>query len=150
MYHLIPVPPWLAFRGMKPDFTPLCTLLPCPRTPLLTVSRIETPFQGTLSPSIPPAACFTSKPFTPLPFKSSGPKLIGSNCPSVFTTYLPSLSNMKTGISSPQNSLRNCLHIPHGLAGGEISVATARALKSRWPSVTALPSATRSAQVPTG
>lgn len=44
----------------------------------------------------------------------------------------------------------NCLHIPHGLAGGEISVATATALNFLCPSVTAFPNATRSAQVPTG
>ncbi len=44
----------------------------------------------------------------------------------------------------------NCLHMPQGLAGGEISVATATALNFLWPSVTALPNATRSAQVPTG
>ncbi len=34
----------------------------------------------------------------------------------------------------------NCRHIPHGLAGGEISVATARALKLLWPSIYAAPS----------
>lgn len=44
----------------------------------------------------------------------------------------------------------NCRHMPQGLAGGEMFVATATALKSRCPSVTALPNATRSAHVPTG
>jgi len=55
------------------------------------------------------------------------------------------------GLTS-QNSRIYCLHIPQGLAGGEMSVATARARMSplRAPSTTAVPRAVRSAQVPTG
>jgi hypothetical protein len=55
------------------------------------------------------------------------------------------------GLTS-QNSRIYCLHIPQGLAGGEISVATARARISPRlaPSTTAVPRAVRSAQVPTG
>jgi hypothetical protein len=51
-----------------------------------------------------------------------------------------------------QNSRIYCLHMPQGLAGGEMSVATARARISprRAPSTTAVPRAVRSAQVPTG
>jgi hypothetical protein len=51
-----------------------------------------------------------------------------------------------------QNSRIYCLHMPQGLAGGEISVATARARISPRlaPSTTAVPRAVRSAQVPTG
>lgn len=40
--------------------------------------------------------------------------------------------------------------MPQGLAGGLMSVATATARKLRYPSVTAFPKATLSAQVPTG
>jgi hypothetical protein len=49
-----------------------------------------------------------------------------------------------------QGSTNNCLHIPHGLAGGLISVATATALNLICPCVTAAPNATLSAHVPTG
>lgn len=53
------------------------------------------------------------------------------------------------------NPTHNCLHIPQGLAGGDMSVATPSALnmpilKPPAVLVTALPKATRSAQVPTG
>lgn len=44
----------------------------------------------------------------------------------------------------------NCLHMPQGLAGGLISVATAMARNFLMPLVTAVPKATRSAHVPTG
>lgn len=44
----------------------------------------------------------------------------------------------------------NWRHMPQGLAGGAMSVATATLLNFLWPSVTALPKATRSAHVPTG
>lgn len=56
-----------------------------------------------------------------------------------------------SGLTS-QNSLMYCLHMPQGLAGGEMSVATARARMSprRAPSTTAVPRAVRSAHVPTG
>jgi len=80
----------------------------------------------------------------------SGPKDIGRSCPKVITVDLASLSNMKIGMLSyeevsigrlspdtesscnrtSQNSLKNCLHIPQGLAGGLISVATATARMS--------------------
>ena len=110
--------------------------------------------------------------------KLSGPKLMGNNCSNVRTVDLPSLSYIKTGIEgyksksqhesitippsyllpqhisklTSQNSLIYCLHIPHGEAGGEISVATANARISPLlaPSTTAVPRAVRSAQVPTG
>jgi len=110
--------------------------------------------------------------------KLSGPKLMGNNCSNVRTVDLPSLSYIKTGIEgyksksqhesitippsyllpqhisklTSQNSLIYCLHIPHGDAGGEISVATANARTSPLlaPSTTAVPRAVRSAQVPTG
>lgn len=76
----------------------------------------------------------------------------GLTCSNVFTTWCPSLLNMKTGISSPQNSLMNWRHIPHGLAGSVAFVATANALNApaRRPEDIAVPMATRSAQVPTG
>lgn len=78
----------------------------------------------------------------------SGPKDIGNNCSSVMTTHLPSLSYISIGILScdyrqyeihdagedsshtSQNSRMNCRHIPQGLAGGLISVATAIARMS--------------------
>lgn len=48
----------------------------------------------------------------------------------------------------------NCLHIPHGLAGGMISLATAKALtfgiSGRLKVAIRFASAHRSAQVPTG
>jgi hypothetical protein len=73
---------------------------------------------------------------------------------SVLITNSPSRSNMIMGVSGSQNSLMNCLHIPHGLAGlpGAEFVATARALRSPYfrPCTTAVPRATRSAHVPTG
>ena len=79
--------------------------------------------------------------------RASGPNDIGSNCPSVITVDLLSLSYIRIGILSythsvssthilsprcndirtSQNSRMNCLHIPQGLAGGLMSVATARA-----------------------
>jgi hypothetical protein len=40
--------------------------------------------------------------------------------------------------------------MPHGLAGGEMSVDTAMARKRRWPSTMARERAERSAQMPTG
>ncbi|KAF3075799.1 hypothetical protein CFAM422_002363 [Trichoderma lentiforme] len=65
-----------------------------------------------------------------------------------------------TGVCREQNSrmlqpsdrtrTHNCLHIPHGLAGGLISVATAIARNVLMPLVTAVPKATLSAHVPTG
>jgi len=83
---------------------------------------------------------------------TSGPKLNGNNSPMVLTMYLPSLLNIKIGVSKLRNSLKNCLHIPHGEQKPSISVATPTALKdpSVWPWITAVPKATRSAQVPTG
>lgn len=59
-----------------------------------------------------------------------------------------------THTSSSQNSLINCLHIPHGLAGGLMSVLTAIALifgKSGLSNdATSGANAHRSAHVPTG
>ena len=83
---------------------------------------------------------------------TSGPKLSGSSSPMVLTIHLPSLLNMKMGVSSFKNSRRNCLHIPHGEQKSSMSVVTPTALKlpMRWPAMTAVPMATRSAQVPTG
>jgi hypothetical protein len=90
----------------------------------------------------------------------SGPNDMGRSCSSVMTVYLPSLSYINIGVlgytissvkdpktkehNAPrlgqrdeiarlltsQNSLMNCLHMPQGLAGGEMSVATAMARKS--------------------
>lgn len=81
-------------------------------------------------------------------------------------------SDLSTGSThTSQNSLKNCRHIPHGLAGGLMSVATATArmspflapcrrpesvyavatrqvLQHTW--TTAVATVTRSAQVPTG
>lgn len=37
------------------------------------------------------------------------------------------------GEKEEENKTHNCLHIPQGDAGGLISVATAKALKSLWP-----------------
>lgn len=64
------------------------------------------------------------------------------------------------GVLASRNSLRACRHMPHGLQKSRStpsralrSVATPSALKSprrRPPVVTAVPSATRSAQVPDG
>jgi hypothetical protein len=55
---------------------------------------------------------------------------------------------------SAQNSRINCLHIPHGLAGGSISLATATArttgIDGRGKLATSDASAQRSAHVPTG
>ena len=83
---------------------------------------------------------------------TSGPKLRGNSSPIVLTINLPSLLNMKIGVSKFKNSLKNCLHIPHGEQKSSISVATPTALKepSLCPWMTAVPNATRSAQVPTG
>lgn len=39
--------------------------------------------------------------------RTSGPKLNGSSSPMVRTMYLPSLLNMKMGVSRPRNSRRN-------------------------------------------
>ena len=90
-------------------------------------------------------------------------------CPSVNTSHLESMSNMKTGMSSSQNSRMNWRHMPHGELGGDfMSVDTPSARKPRLPSVyarvflaaarrahggvrtMALDSAVRSAQMPTG
>ena len=60
---------------------------------------------------------------------TSGPKLNGSNSPMVRTMYLPSLLNMKMGVSKFKNSLKNCLHIPQGEQKSSMSVATPTALK---------------------
>jgi len=48
--------------------------------------------------------------------------------------YSPFTSYMKIGISGLQNSLMNWRHMPQGEAGGEMSVATARARKVVSPS----------------
>ena len=72
--------------------------------------------------------------------------------------HLAKLANTARNVSTGRPSKRseaavkthNCLHMPQGLAGGEMSVATAMARKSRTPEVTAVPKATRSAHVPTG
>ena len=46
----------------------------------------------------------------------------------------PSRVNMYTGMSSGQNSRRNCRHMPHGEVGWGASVVTARARKPDvWP-----------------
>lgn len=75
----------------------------------------------------------------------------------VFTSYfsqLSSPSNMNIGVSSKQNSRINCLHIPHGLAGGLTSLLTATARTSgiagRAKLATSAARAQRSAHVPTG
>jgi len=83
---------------------------------------------------------------------TSGPKLSGSSSPIVLTIHFPSLLNMKMGVSSARNSRKNCLHIPHGEQKSSMSVVTPTALKlpMRWPAITAVPMATRSAHVPTG
>lgn len=95
---------------------------------------------------------------------------MGRSCSIVMTTNLPSLSNMMIGVFASQNSLMNCLHMPQGLLGVLASVATAMARMSpgRQPltkvsddgvishgsglasCTAAVPSATLSAQVPTG
>ncbi len=43
---------------------------------------------------------------------------------------IPQISMMETLVLTSQNSRMNCLHMPQGLAGGEMSVATAMARKS--------------------
>lgn len=98
------------------------------------------------------------KPLPPKPkqnpyFRSSPPNPNGNNSPTILTIIFPSLPNIKTGVPFPQNSLINCRHIPHGLAGSTFFVITTTAAMSpglRPPLTTALPIATRSAQVPTG
>ena len=75
---------------------------------------------------------------------------MGKSCPKVITVDFPSLSYMSTGMLSytivsasilsslyvehhpltSQNSLINCRHMPHGLAGGLMSVDTAIARMS--------------------
>jgi len=74
---------------------------------------------------------------------------MGKSCSNVMTVYLPSLSYINMGVLgyntvshidsqdaipncflTSQNSRMNCLHMPQGLAGGEMSVATAMARKS--------------------
>jgi len=70
----------------------------------------------------------------------------------VIVLVSPSQLCMTTGMSCSQNSLMNCLHMPHGLQNSLMSVATAIALMSPYltPCTIAVPRATRSAQVPTG
>lgn len=46
--------------------------------------------------------------------KTSGPKLNGNNSPIVLTINLPSLLNMKMGVSRDKNSRRNWRHMPQG------------------------------------
>lgn len=60
----------------------------------------------------------------------SGPKLMGSSCSTVIVVHRPSRSYIMTGMCGSQNSRMNCLHMPQGDAGGEMSVATARARMS--------------------
>src|SRR6187401_672553 len=47
---------------------------------------------------------------------------------------------------SPVYSQSNCRQAPHGGVGASVSATTASIVKSRWPSVSALSKATRSAQ----
>lgn len=162
------------------DITMLCFPTICSQKPIQITIPSGRPSSQSSTKTL--AYSNISKPSTQCIGKLSGPKLMGNNCSNVSTVDLPSLSYIKTGIegykskvstnpsSSPlvtlsptrrflqhisltsQNSLIYCLHIPHGEAGGEISVATANARISPLlaPSTTAVPRAVRSAQVPTG
>ena len=102
---------------------------------------------------------------------SSRCKIAELTSPTVIIIWLPSASNIITGTVAAQNSARNCLHMPHGeqnddaddvvvvvvvellflLAPGRSdATATARIPPGRTPAATAVPSATRSAHMPTG
>lgn len=48
----------------------------------------------------------------------------------VMTVNFESPPYMSTGVAGRQNSRINCLHMPHGLAGGVVSVLTAIARMS--------------------
>ncbi len=98
------------------------------------------------------ATNYCDRPFcsSDVVLRASGPNDRGSNCSRVTTIDLPSPSNNRIGILSyqkvsmsevmrvygivfartSQNSRINCLHIPHGLAGGLMSVETASARMS--------------------
>jgi len=96
--------------------------------------------------------CPTARASSSVDSSLSGPNDMGKSCSRVMTVYLPSLSYINMGVLgynirsakrtvqevsrecqdplTSQNSRINCLHMPQGLAGGEMLVATAMARKS--------------------
>lgn len=86
--------------------------------------------------------------------RCSGPKLSGKRPPTV-VSFMPSSLTVEvypagtssTGIASAQNSRMTWRQIPQGERASATSVFTASATKDRDPSLTALTSAVRSAQI---
>lgn len=68
----------------------------------------------------------------------------------VYTCHMVTLPDTRTSSQRASHEVTKNTRKGKALPGGEISVATARALKFLWPSITALPRATLSAHVPTG
>lgn len=80
-------------------------------TNLCCSSRVVSHKQAHAAFALSPSLSFFS---CSLGGSTSGPKLKGNSSPIVRTMYLPSLLNMKMGVSRLKNSLKNCLHMPQG------------------------------------
>src|SRR5690554_845531 len=80
------------------------------------------------------------------PFKSCGPNECGNSSDNRVEAGAPvPLSRITTiSLSIDVNSLRTCLHAPHGVAPAALGADTATARISRYLSATALNTATRS------